>query len=480
MGTSVSGGATPARLDRAASTMSRAFCWALPALLACVLMGGGGCQYLSARNETVGSALYKGEPDIRVRVRKGADNAHLDGPGRVMVRTTTGGAGPMTLETPLSVVASVKGIALTDGTGETHELGLGNSVEIVVVGGAEGQVRTVGDPGVSDPGAGAKSGGGKGSLSTAEMVKLDGAPLPGMVTLRPRTDEGQDRFDVIATMPMETYLPGVLEGELYASWPIGAFEIQAVAARTYALHQREGARRQGSAFDVESTTADQVFRGLTKNPVAIDAARRTRGQVVTWKGQLIKAYYSSTCGGEPASAGDVWPTGPGFEDNSVPPLRGGPRTIYCQASPYFKWEVTRGDDDVSERIRAWGAANGNDVRRMGRLRKAEMTRANKFQRPVEFKLTDDRGGTYKIGAEQLRTACNFPVPGQPAITRETRVPSGDTEVTLWADQVKFTGKGFGHGVGMCQWCAKGMGERGLSYQMALEQFYPGAKVSKAY
>ncbi len=53
-------------------------------------------------------------------------------------------------------------------------------------------------------------------------------------------------------------------------------------------------------------------------------------------------------------------------------------------------------------------------------------------------------------------------------------------VTTWADQVKLTGKGFGHGVGMCQWCAKGMGERGIPYDKALETFYPGAKVTKGY
>lgn len=444
----------------------------IPALLGLLNLGSGGCQYLSGRNETVGGQLYKSEPDIKVRVRKSAESVHLEGPAKLVARTTLGSAGPVTMETPVTATAGASGITLADASGATHDMGYGNTVEILVAPGspdgehAPDAPRPAGQPGV-------------GAVSAGNLVKVDGSPLPGVITLRPRTDEGE-RLDVIAAMPLETYLPGVLDGELYATWSLGTFEMQAVAARTYALHEREAARRAGSAFDVESTTADQVFRGLAKNPVANDAARRTRGQVLTYRGKLIKAYYSSTCGGRPGSASDVWPTGDGYESNSMSPLMAKERTAYCQASPYYRWEVTRGDEDLSARIRGWGSANGNDIRRMGRIRKAEMVKANKLGRPVEFKITDDRGSSYRIGAEQLRTACNFPVTGLPTITRDTRVPSGDMVVTTWADQVKLTGQGFGHGVGMCQWCAKGMGERGIPYDKALETFYPGAKVTKGY
>lgn len=471
------------RPGRAGMGRAMSVAWALvPVLLGLLNLGSGGCQYLSGRSDTVGSALYKSEPDIRVRVRKGADTARVEGPAHVIVRTTLGSTPPATMATPLTATASTRGIKIVDANGTTQELGFGNSVELIAAPGAPDGEHADNAPlpaefpfPLLEPG--------KKPATTpgvaADALKLDGAPLPGLVTFRPRTDEG-DRFDIIATMPMETYLPGVLDGELYATWSLGTFEMQAVAARTYALHEREVARRQGAAFDVESTTADQVFRGLVKNPVASDAAKRTRGEILTYRGKLIKAYYSSTCGGRPGSASDVWPTGEGFEANSVAPLQAKERTIYCQASPYYRWEITRGDDDVSARIRAWGSSNGNEIKRMGRIRKAEVVRANRLGRPAEFKITDDRGNTYRIGAEQLRSACNFPVSSLPAVTRETRVPSGDLVATTWADQVKFTGQGFGHGVGMCQWCAKGMGERGIPYQKALEDFYPGAKVTKGY
>ncbi len=444
----------------------------MPLLLGLLNLGSGGCQYLSGRSETVGPQLYSSEPDIRVRVRKGAESVQIEGPARVMARNALGSSTPATLTTPITATTGSHGVVLTDASGQAHEMGYGASVELTAAPGLPDASHTMEAPILDFPPP-------KSEAAAGTMLKLDGATLPGLITLRPRTEDG-DKLDVIVTMPVETYLPGVLDGELYASWSLGTFEMQAVASRTYALHERESARKQGAPFDVESTTADQVFRGLTKNPVALDAAKRTRGQVLTFRGRLIKAYYSSTCGGRPGSAADVWSTGDGYEDNTIAPLVAKERTVYCQASPYFRWEVTRGDDDVSARLRAWGAANGNDIRRLGRIRRAELVRANRLGRPVEFKIVDDKAGSYKIGAEQLRTACNFPSAGLPPITRETRVPSGDLTMTTWADQVKIAGQGFGHGVGMCQWCAKGMGERGIPFQQALESFYPGAKVGKAY
>lgn len=436
----------------------------IQAALGAVLLLLSGCQYLSGRSETVGSAMYAGEPDIRVRVKKAAESVTLEGPARVTVRSVTGSAAPATLTTPVRVEVGPGGITLSDADGAEHAGGLATSLEVLALGEGAAPARGLGS------GAGA---------GVSAAIAVDGSPLPGVLTLRPRSDAG-GAFDVIATMPMETYLPGVLDGEMWASWPLGAFEIQAVAARSYALFEREEARRDRQPFDVENTTVDQVFKGLTKNPVALDAARRTRGQVVTYRGKIIKAYYSSTCGGRAASAGDVWPIGEGFEENTIAPLKAAERTAYCQSSPFWRWDVTRGDDDVSRRIRAWGAENGHEVRRFGRIMSATPSRANALGRPTEFRLTDDKGQTYRMGAEQLRSASNFAAPGLPGVTRETRVPSGDLELVVWADQVKYTGRGFGHGVGMCQWCAKGMGDRGIPFAKAIESFYPGAKVGKAY
>lgn len=440
------------------------------AVLAIVPLGG--CGTFSGRSEDAGAALFRAEPDIRVRVRRAVESVDVDAPaegGKVALAVQGNAAPPTLLAAPVRLSSASGAILATPREGEPVEFPAGRVVEVLPPAppGATGDAAT-GDAAGGDAAP---------AFTLAGDLKLDAKPIPGTLILRA---SGSSKLDVIAHMGMETYLPGVVVGEMWAAWPLGAFQCQAVAARTYALSERDRARKQSQFFDVESTTADQVFVGASRNPVAIEAVRSTRGMVVTDKGVLLKTYYSSTCGGRPGSASDVWPTGTGFEVNRVAPLQGAPRDPYCQASPFFRWEVERSDDDIKARMRAWGVENGNAVRDIGRLRTVSVSRRNKALRPAEFKLVDDQGKTYTLRAEELRNASNFPVEGLDTITRDNRVPSGDVEVTRWADRVKFKGQGFGHGVGMCQWCAKGYADRGISWQEMLRRFYPGTKIVKGY
>ncbi len=86
----------------------------------------------------------------------------------------------------------------------------------------------------------------------------------------------------------------------------------------------------------------------------------------------------------------------------------------------------------------------------------------------------------KINAEELRNACNFTTTGVIEITKETRVYSGNLEMSFASSEVIIGGKGFGHGVGMCQYCAKGMAEKGWDWPAMMKLFYPGAGTMKAY
>jgi SpoIID/LytB domain protein len=167
------------------------------------------------------------------------------------------------------------------------------------------------------------------------------------------------KLDVIETIPMETYLAGVVGAELYKDWPETAFKVQAVCARTYALHERERANSQQRDFDLESTTADQAYSGGAHLPVAVKAVSETRGVVVTWQGQLLRAYYSSTCGGRTASAADIWPTGPGYEFNLDAPIQAHHRESACEISPRYRWEAVRDRVELSKRVKEWGRANAH-------------------------------------------------------------------------------------------------------------------------
>lgn len=402
---------------------------------------------------------FREEPEIRVRVLKLARTLQVSGPQRVIVRVAGAGAGtPEFVATPVSVTSNSTGITITDAANRKRTWKFGTSIEFVVSDG-----RADGIP-----------------LSPNQSIRVDKTLYPGFVTVMPRWSENPSTFDVLVTMGIESYIPGVLTHELFRDWPRQTYQAQAVAARTYALHERWRARRERRVFDVEDTDADQVFGGATTLSMPLEATRATRGMVITDRGRIIRAYYSSTCGGNPASAGDTWPRKPDTAFNRTPSLQAKPREHACQRATFYRWSTTRSDDDVSSRLQAWGRQFANPIRDVSRVRKIEIKSRNEAKRPATYTITDDAGREFVLTAEELRAGSNWAIAGAEPITRERRVHSGDVDVTVYANQITFSGRGWGHGVGMCQWCAKGFADLGWDWRKMIDTFYPGSKVERAY
>lgn len=397
------------------------------------------------------------EPDIRVRITAGTREKKIEGPARVIARRvgTSAMGGPTVIATPITITSGPAGLRIADAKGAVTTFPFGADIQILT----------------TDAGA---------NEGTGIPLRMENASYPGSVIVKPRWNGDATAMDIVVVMPLELYLPGVLSHELFPSWPRQTFEAQSVAARTYAIHERSRARADNRAWDVEDTESDQVFGGVAKSPLPNEAVRATRGRVLTSQGRIIRAYYSSQCGGRPGSASAVWPVKPGWEFNLAEPLQGKPRDFACQASSLHRWQLTRPDEDVNRRLRAWGTRTKHELASLTRLRLATVSKRNDAERPTEYTLTDDTGKTYSIRAEELREALNEPVNGLPAITRETRASSGDLDLEVFGSEVRLRGRGWGHGVGMCQWCAKGFADRGEDWNTMLRRFYPGSEVVKAY
>ena len=115
----------------------------------------------------------------------------------------------------------------------------------------------------------------------------------------------QGRIQVLNRVDLEDYVASTVGGEMIASWPREALRAQAVATRTYVLH--EAARRRGSDWDVRATAASQVYRGVdAETQQTRSAARATAGQLLTYRGEPILAVFHSTAGGRTETAGEVW------------------------------------------------------------------------------------------------------------------------------------------------------------------------------
>jgi len=397
-------------------------------------------------------ALPRNEPDLRVRIRAGAKSVEFNADAPLLIGAA--GATPRMTRPPVT-------IALVDDRFRIHSE-------------RDGEFTLPAERPIAVE-----------RSTPSGLLDVDRNPHPGAMELHARRSPatGAREFDVVELVPLETYLPGVIAKELYASWTLTAFEVQAIAARTYALHEALRQRGLGRHYDLESTTRDQVYGGATANTTAHRAVRATAGQVLLdEKRRLLRAYYSSDCGGRPASAADTFPTTRGYEFNLALPIQAAPgtRRDFASFSPVNRWTVVRSRDELVGRFAEYGKRHGLAIRDIRSLEAIEIDAANSAGRPTRYRVRDASGRSFTLSAEQIRNACNQPAGTLPEITRQTRALSGDARFTMRAADVVIEGRGFGHGVGLCQFGAEGMAREGRSTSEILSHFYPGAAILGLY
>ena len=303
-------------------------------------------------------------------------------------------------------------------------------------------------------------------------LSIENRVFPGTLELVAVNDRA---LDVINHVPLEAYLPGVLDKELYASWQPAAYEAQAVAARSYALW--EASLEPDRHFDLESTTASQVYGGAVTNRKALDAVARTRGRVLTYGGRVLPAFFSSTTGGRAQDAVVAFPS----RVPDLPPLQGGPRGAYDAASSKYRWgPINRSVNDLAARMSAWGRENKHPVVNLRGVRSIAITHVSRAGRPAMFRVTDSRGQTFNLFAEHFRFAASYDGPGLSKLDPNLALPSSDLRIASAPGGFAFTGQGFGHGVGLSQWGAQGMALQGFNAPAILAHYYPGARIEKLY
>ena len=159
---------------------------------------------------------------------------------------------------------------------------------------------------------------------------------PGRLRLVSRGDKGEHGFDVINLIDMETYLPGVVTGELFAHWLPETRAAQAIAARSFAASEHHWFRGRRE-WDVTSTAHSQVYRGRTDHRPSLEAVEMTRGIVLAFEGGLVPGYYSSCCGGIAASAVDAIGRNP---VNDIRPLEGRTGEDVCTSAVIARWTIS--------------------------------------------------------------------------------------------------------------------------------------------
>jgi stage II sporulation protein D len=282
------------------------------------------------------------------------------------------------------------------------------------------------------------------------FLRVDGKRFRDELFIYPQNG----KCEVVNHVDLEKYVAGLLNSEMSARWNLETLKAQAIAARTYALYQMEVASKDGKSFDMHATVKDQVYEGAHQERYrTIRAVQETRGQILTHGGKTIKAFYHSTCGGHTTTPERVW----GVRAKYLTPVR----CEFCHTSPRYRWAYRVGHSVLEMAFRMKGLVQK-------KLTDLKITQKSPSGRVLQVAYAD---GTERrtINGDRLREVVGY-----------SNLRSTSFDVLKTGNTYVFDGGGAGHGVGLCQWGAKTMGDRGYKATAILKKYYPLAQVTKVY
>lgn len=294
------------------------------------------------------------------------------------------------------------------------------------------------------------------------------------------TPRANGRVTAANVVELEAYLLGVVPREMgrRPASEIEALKAQAIAARTYSVGNL--GNRSDRGFDFFATIQDQVYGGMAdEDSIVSRAVRETSGEILTYDGQPIVAYYSSTCGGATASIEDSWPwQAPQPYLRSVSDRIPGTDDHYCSWSSRFTWTTRWTRDQLREVLaQTLRAHTRGAVTTVNRVDDVRISAHNPSDRAT-VSLTAD-GREYTLRADSVRWVLR-PEPG-PAILNSSRLYSLETEPGAGGvESLEISGGGWGHAIGMCQVGAMGRARAGHGYSQILRAYYTGVEITKLY
>ncbi len=256
----------------------------------------------------------------------------------------------------------------------------------------------------------------------------------------------------INRLPMESYLRGVVPAEMPETFALEALKAQAVAARTYACALLEQSRAK--PYVVKASKLSQVYKGVR---VGNDRVRRavdeTSGEMLVYRDRLIVSYFHAHSGGMVEDDRDVWDADAPYYRSFEDP--------YSLRAKDMSWRLELDGLELARRLRAFGLE-------LGQVRDVRISSRTASGRAKDLHLATSSGGV-EIKALLLRKALGF-----------DKMKSTFFDVDKSGGRFVFTGRGFGHGVGMSQWGAQAMAEQGNDYRAILAQYYLGVALEKLY
>ena len=253
------------------------------------------------------------------------------------------------------------------------------------------------------------------------------------------------KFDFIVYLDFDEYLAGVLSKEMPLRWPMEALKAQAIVARSFTIARMQ--ERLNAFYQLDASQMDQMF-SLTTSTKAIQAVLQTQDQVLTTpQGNILKAYYHADCGGQTVPASTVWAQAIDSGTASDP---------WCAERKSNQWQLSYSQKEFAKKIAAQLPRSLNEKTEL------IMTGQPKLELFKEKILNLSLAGRV-FSAQKLREILGF-----------STLKSAPSRIEKKNGEWIFTGQGYGHGAGLCQWGSLELARRGHDYQKILAHYYPQA------
>jgi stage II sporulation protein D len=259
-----------------------------------------------------------------------------------------------------------------------------------------------------------------------------------------------DGLVVINELPLDDYLAGVLKAEVGDQAPPAMLRAQAIVARTYGVYHRE--LFAGRLYHLAASTAHQQYAGrVPPDSPAWVAVRDTAGQILLWEGELFPAFYHTDSGGHTEDPRVVFGTA-GMP--ALPPVR----VEIATASPHQEWRL----EIALQQLGALLARQGQPI---GRITAIDVLERSVSQRVTQLAVRGT-AATVTLRGHDFRRIIGYDTLKSTLFT-----------VAVSGSAARFSGRGYGHGVGLDQWAARAMAEQGASAHDILRFYYRGAVLS---
>jgi stage II sporulation protein D len=259
-------------------------------------------------------------------------------------------------------------------------------------------------------------------------------------------------LNVINELAVEDYLKGVLPKEVGKNWSLEALKAQAVISRTYAVKNLN--KHICDGFDVCSTVHCQVYGGASaEDKNCNNAVENTKNEVLTFKGELAQTVFHASCGGYTEDPKYVWDW-----KNETPDYLKGRKDKYCSESPHNEWTCALSETIIRKKLLSAGY-------KIGSIKKITLS-GNTGGHAKEFVIITHKDGKLKLKTYKFRLAVDS------GLIKSAMIKNIKRKGTDFV----FSGKGWGHRVGLCQCGAKVMAEKGFSYKKILQYYYPKTEI----